>query len=108
MTALFRKKASDQLASSRRQLSVTQDEAVQIRRSAHVRTLTMSEFIRRAALGRKAEVDYVTDTVLQLSDVVRAIRQAHKSMVERNITPPEEVWSPIMDGAMHAILRVGK
>lgn len=82
-------------------------EAEKIRHSAGIRNLSVSEFIRRAALGRRADVQYETQIVLQLSDVVRAIRAIHKSMLEMKIEPPEEIWSPIMDEAMEAMLRIG-
>lgn len=66
----------------------------------------MAELIRRAALGRKADVSYETEIVLQLSDVVRAIRAIHKAMVDMQIKPPEEIWGPIMDELLAAMLRI--
>ena len=70
--------------------------------------MTVAEFMRRAALGRKADVAYDTQIVLQLSDVVRCIRAVHKQMVELQIKPPEEIWFPIMDEALNAMLRTSK
>ena len=66
----------------------------------------MAEFIRRAALGRKADVSYETKIVLQLSDAVRAIRAIHKAMVDMQIEPPDEIWAPIMDELLAAMLRI--
>lgn len=79
-----------------------------IKNSASIRNLSVSEFIRRAALGRKADVRYETEIVLQLSDVVRAIRAIHKAMVDHNLVPPEEIWGPVMDAAEAAMLRISK
>ncbi|MFP9230916.1 hypothetical protein A0E43_19440 [Pectobacterium cacticida] len=68
--------------------------------------MSVAEFMRRAALGRKADVDYDTKIVLQLSDVVRSIRAIHKQMVELNLEPPEAIWSPVMDEALEAMHRI--
>lgn len=70
--------------------------------------MTLSEFIRRAALGRRADVDYETEIVLALSDITRAIRGFHAAMVERGITPPEELLRPVILEARAAILRISK
>ena len=108
MTKLFQKKDKADLKSVRIPIRVTEKEAEKIRHSASIRQMDVSEFIRRAALGRKADVRYETEIVLQLSDAVRAIRAIHKAMVERNIEPPEEIWSPVMDELVAAMLRISK
>lgn len=83
-------------------------DAEAIRHSAAIRQLSVSEFIRRAALGRKADVDYETEIVLVLSAVTRAIRGMHAALVERGISPPEEEWRPVIVEARAAILRISK
>ncbi|AMR80271.1 hypothetical protein A2G96_09580 [Cupriavidus nantongensis] len=67
-----------------------------------------SEFIRRAALGRKADVDFETEIVLALSDITRAVRALHADMVERGITPPEAELLPLILEARAAMLRISK
>ena len=106
MAKLFQKKESTDLRSIRYPILLTQKEAEEIRHSANIRNLSVAEFIRRAALGRKADVRYETEIVLQLSDAVRAIRAIHKAMVDMQIKPPEEIWGPIMDAAEAAMLRI--
>ena len=108
MTKLFEKKNPSDLRSVRRPILLTKEEDEKIRHSANIRNLSVAEFIRRAALGRKADVRYETEIVLQLSDVVRAIRAIHKAMVEHKIVPPEEIWGPVMDSAEAAMLRISK
>lgn len=88
-------------------LRMCKSDAETIRHSASIRNMSVNEFIRRAALGRRADVNFETKIVVQLSDVCRAIREIHKGMLELGIAPPEEVWSPVMDEAMAAMLRVG-
>lgn len=70
--------------------------------------MCVAEFMRRAALGRKADVSYDNQIVLQLSDVVRSIRAIRKAMVDLKIEPPEGIWGPVMDEALNAMLRIGK
>ena len=108
MAKLFEKKSADQLKSVRWPLRVTEQEAQQIRHAASIRQLDVTEFIRRAALGRKANVDYETEIVLALSAVTRSIRGLHAALVERGIEPPESEWRPIMVEAMAAMLRISK
>ena len=107
MAKLFKKKASSEVRSIRYPILLTEAEAETIRQSASIRNLSVAEFIRRAALGRRADVDYDTKIVLQLSDVVRNIRAIHKQMVELNMQPPEAIWKPVMDEALEAMLRIG-
>ncbi len=108
MTKLFKKKPELELKSVRYQIRLTIKDDEKIRHSAKIRQMDVSEFIRRAALGRKANVDYETEIVLALIDSTRAIRALHKAMVERGIPPPEELLLPIIVGAGDAILRISK
>lgn len=70
--------------------------------------MDVSDFMRRAALGRKADVDYETEIVLALSDITRVIRGFHAALVERGITPPEDELRPVILEARAAILRISK
>lgn len=87
-------------------LRLSEPDAETIRRSAAIRQLSVSEFVRRAALGRKAEVDFETELVLALSDSTRAIRAYHKELVERGFVPPEEMLRPVILEARSAIRRI--
>jgi uncharacterized protein (DUF1778 family) len=106
MTKLFQKKEPSELRSVRYPILLTEAEAETIRHSASIRNMSVAEFMRRAALGRKADVSYETKIVLQLSDVVRAIRAIHKGMLELQIAPPEEIWGPLIDEAIAAMRRI--
>lgn len=86
----------------------TEDEAQKVRHSAGIRQMDLAEFIRRASLGRKADVDFETEIVLALSDITRAVRGMHADMVERGITPPEAQLLPLILEARAAILRISK
>ncbi|ART61447.1 hypothetical protein CBP36_20995 (plasmid) [Acidovorax carolinensis] len=67
-----------------------------------------SEFIRRAALGRKADVDFETEIVLSLSDITRAVRALHAALLEHKIAPPEAELLPLILEARAAIQRISK
>jgi len=108
MTKLFKTKAEADSKPARYQIRLGVKDDETIRRSAKIRQMTVSEFIRRAALGRRADVDYETEIVLALSDITRAIRAFHAAMVERGIAPPEELLRPVILDARAAILRISK
>ena len=106
-TKLFEKKNPSELHSVRRPILLTPQEDEKICHAAKSRNLSVAEFMRRAALGRRADVNYESEIIVQLSDVVRAIRAIHKAMVDMQIEPPEEMWEPVMDETMAAMLRLG-
>jgi hypothetical protein len=108
MTKLFKKKETSDLRTVRYPILLTEAEAAEIRHSAKIRQLSVADFMRRAALGRKADVDYETEIVLALIDSTRAIRALHKAMVERGFPPPEDLLLPIIVGAGDAISRISK
>ena len=108
MTKLFKPKAEIDSKPVRYQIRLGAKDDKTIRRSAEIRQMTVSEFIRRAALGRRADVDYDTEIVLALSDITRAIRAFHAAMVERDIAPPEDLLRPVILDARAAMLRISK
>ena len=87
---------------------LTATEAIEIQHQADIRNLSASEFVRRAALGRKADVTYDLQIVDQLIDLIRVIRQFHESMLRLGMRPPEEIWEPLIDQALDAMLRISK
>lgn len=105
---LFTKKDDSERRSIRKVFRVTAAEDQKIRHSASIRQMEDSEFIRRAALGRKADVDFETEIVVALSDITRAVRAIHAAMVERNIAPPEAALLPLILEARAAIQRISK
>jgi hypothetical protein len=87
---------------------LTQAEAEMIKTAANMHNLSVSEYIRNAALGRKMDMHFETETVLRLIDVVDAIKAIHKGMVEKGITPPEEIMRQMIEESVKAIQRVSK
>ncbi|WP_240435337.1 plasmid mobilization protein [Ralstonia solanacearum] len=108
MSKLFTLKDEAEKRSKRIVIRVTTDEELKIKRAAAVRQMDVSEFARRAALGRKADVDHQTEAVLALSAITREVRALHAAMVEHGVTPPEADLLPVILEARQAILRVSE
>lgn len=107
-TTLFQKKAPEDVRGKRFPLRLTSKERDDIQHLADIRNLDMSEYIRRAALGRKADVSYEIEIVLALSNVTKAIRDMHAALVAQGIAPPDAVLLPVVLDARAAMLRIGK
>lgn len=108
MAKLFQKKDESVVRSVRRELRLTREEDQQIRDAAALRQLDVSEFIRRAALGRKADVRIEVEIVLMLIEVVKDLRELHSAVVATGALPPEPQWQPVIDNAVAAMLRIEK
>lgn len=106
MKTLFVAKKDSERRSKRIVLRVTADEEAKVRAAADARKMDVAEFARRAMLGRRADVDHITDAVLALSSITREIRALHAAMVERGLAPPNEALLPVILEARAAILKV--
>lgn len=70
--------------------------------------MPMSEFLRRTALGKKAQVRIETQIIFELMNCTRVTKKLRAALLEWRIQPPEEEWLPIIQNANAAILRIGK
>lgn len=102
----FQKKPDAEKRSVQMLVRWTPDEAQKVRHSAGIRQMDVAEFIRRAALGRKADVDHETEAVLALGAITREVRALHAALVKLGITPPEEALLPVILEARQAILKI--
>jgi uncharacterized protein (DUF1778 family) len=85
---------------------MSQADREEIRHLANIRQMSVSEFIRRAALGRRADVDYETETILILSEVTKRMRALHAGMVDHGIVPNEDAMRVVIHAAKVAMLRI--
>lgn len=108
MVKLFKKKDASERKTVLRRIRLTTKEDEEIKLAASIRQLCVSEYMRRTALGRKADIRYEVDTVLALSDLTRAIREIHAAYVAGGATPPEDEWRLIRSAAIAAMLRIDK
>lgn len=106
--ALFIKKAEADKATVPTLVKWTPSDIEKVRASAALRKMSVNEFIRRAALGRKADVDIDTDIILSLSDLTRAIRVLHSDMMNKNVELPEVALLEIISDARAAIQLISK
>ena len=108
MVKLFQQKDETSTRSVRRELRLTTEEDRQIREAAALRQIDVSDLIRRAALGRKADVRVEVEIILMLIEVVKEIRELHTAVLATGALPPEQQWQPVIDQAVAAMLRIEK
>lgn len=108
MSKLFKKLPDQEGRTIRCEIRLTEKESAIIGESAHIRNLSVADFIRRAALGRRADVHYETHIVLELRSVVQAIRSLHTDMLAHGYVPPENELKPVIKNALAAMLRISK
>jgi hypothetical protein len=111
MSDLFKKKEEHEKRSHARLIRFTGKELEQIQENASIRNLDFSEYMRRTALGRKADVRFDQKIVLTLSQLVQEIRSLYAISVENKTPLPPDVLeslrSLIIDSG-DAILRISK
>lgn len=109
MAKLFRVVPENDRKSKIFPVRLTIEEFETIRFSAMARNLSVAEFVRRAALGRKADLRYETEIILTLREVIQTIRRMHADLVEKKIRPSEmDDWLPVIKQSIAAILRISK
>lgn len=105
-TMKFKKRTDVEKRSARIPILFTKTEEEAVRQSAENRGLSVSDFIRRTALGRKADARYEPLVILELREVALAIHALHKEYLQHGFIPPEEVLEPVILEAVAAIKRV--
>ena len=79
-----------------------------IKVSAQNRNMNVSEFMRRAGLGRKADVRYEHNIILELRQIIREIRCLKTTVAETGAFLPEEQWLLIVENVVEVMLRIEK
>jgi len=108
MAKPFKKKPEAEKRKIRYEILLSQKEAEEIRTYARIRNLSVADFMRRAALGRRADVRYETETVLCLREIVQSIRQLHATFAAKDIPLPKDQLGTLIDQALAAMLRISK
>lgn len=104
----FKSKPEEERRSETKLLRLTTHELQSIQKAADVRGLPFIEFVRRAALSRKADVRYEDQIILELRAVVQTFRVIHKEFVARGMAPPDEEFRTVIREAVEAMLRISK
>ncbi|MES2879173.1 MAG: hypothetical protein V4713_12185 [Pseudomonadota bacterium] len=106
--AKFKKIAPEEKRGERIPVMVNVAEKDQITLLAKIRDLSVSDYCRRTALQRRADVTFDTQAILTLIDLTREIRQLHATFKEAGIAPPEESMLGLILDARAAMLRIAK
>jgi hypothetical protein len=80
VSKLFKKKELDDLRTDRIPVLFTAKEGAKVRNKAMIRNLPVSEFMRRSALGRRADVRMETQAVLALHHFIQELRALNKNL----------------------------
>ena len=109
MTKLFKTKPAHEKRIIRYPILLTEQEAETIRHAALIRNLSVADFIRRAALGRKADVKFETQIVLALCSLVNEIKNMHAGIAKNMKLPAEFVeWRVVIRAAQEAIAKINE
>ena len=90
------------------EIRLTAIDAATISAAAKARNLSVCEYMRRTALGRRADVCYESQMVLALTDVVEAFKILHATVVEYGCLPVNQEWDPVIEEAVAVMQRISK
>lgn len=105
---LFKKIPDADRRTIRYEIRLNAAEEVLIKHAADIRKLSVAEYFRRTALGRRADVRYDMEIVLRLVHVVQSVREMHADLVVHGIAPTAEGFRPVIEEALAAMLRIEK
>lgn len=108
MSQLFKRIPALEKRSIRYEIMLTEVEANEIRNSAQIRNLSVADFMRRTALGRRADIRFDTQIVISLREVVQAIRRLHFTFTSEGQIIPEIALGQLIDEALAAMKRISK
>lgn len=84
---------------------VSADEKAAIEQAAEIRELDTSDWMRRAALGRKADIRFDTKIVLTVSQLVQVIRDAREALSEIMASTSGVSADPIVVAELLAVMK---
>lgn len=108
MTKLFREVKDEKKRKTLLKAYGTEDEKKEIARQAAIRGLSVSDYLVRCALHRRADVRIETELILAVRDVVTEIRTLHAAYLTQGLSPPEAILRPILSQCEQAILNVAR
>lgn len=108
MSKLFKKMPTEKLKSARLEVRASEKDALAIRGLAFSRCLSVSEFMRRAALGHRADVHFEVEIILSIREVVQSIRGMQATIITLGFQPPDDELGRVLDEALAAMLRISK
>jgi hypothetical protein len=108
MSELFKKKEEADKRTTRKEIRFTAREWVKVENHARIRRLDPTEFMRRSALSRRADVKIETQIILALHFVVQELRSLNKGLVAGGGNPVAEEMLALIREAGAAMKRIEK
>ncbi|HEY0843416.1 hypothetical protein [Methylotenera sp.] len=108
MTKLFVKKTSEETFSEKVLVKFTPSGMRNLKKQAAARLLDVSEFIRRAVEGRRADVRYEVNVIIEVGKLIRAVNLLRKDLFEMGLIDDEAKWAEVRNEAIKAMLRIEK
>jgi len=108
MTALFKKKNEEDKIIKKIRVGFTTSGYNHVKEQAAARLLDVSEFIRRAVEGRRADVRYETNVIIEVGKLIRAVNLLRKDLFEMGLIDDEAKWAEVRNEAIKAMLRIEK
>ena len=108
MVKLFKEVAIEDKRAKGVLIRLKASEIIDLQMQAQMRNLSTSEYVRRMALHRRADIRIETELILAVRDVVTEIRALHAAYLTQGLSPPEEIIRPILSQCEQAILNVAR
>ncbi len=108
MGKLFKPVAVTERKAATFKFRATETEMSEIHAQAAARNLTVTEYILRMALHRRADVRIETAMILALREAVAAIKELHAEYVSTGHPPPEHLLGPVIQETVVAILNLSR
>lgn len=88
-------------------IRISEDEKAEIIRQASIRSLTASEYVRRAVFHRRADVKIELEMILAVMSAVAELRTLHATFQTKGVAPPEEMRI-VLESCEKAIIHLAK
>ncbi len=108
MSKLFTKKKTEEKYSERVIVKFTPSSYSHLKTQAAARVMDLSEFIRRAVEGRRADIRYETNIILEVGGLTKAVNLLRKELFEQGHIVDEQKWNEVRNDIIKAMLRIEK
>lgn len=58
--------------------------------------MSVSDYLRTVGLGRRTDVTFAANIIVELRNVVMILRDMHATMLTKGLPPPEDEWRPLI------------
>jgi uncharacterized protein (DUF1778 family) len=108
MKKMIKKVPLEEMKSKRLELRLTEANHILIKKMADVRNLSVSDFMLRAALGRKADISFQTGLINELRQCKDELRNLRKFLFESGQESPDDAIEEIIDNLNKVALKISR